>query len=158
MQQNSHRKDVRAVADGEGRDGHFQRGVVWSAENLIALPHLLVMGPGESEVAHFRLGIEIQQDVCRFDVAVDDSVFVGVGEAAADAGNQTDGFHGIDCDAVGGVINRRARHELHHQVEHSADLPKVIHADEIGVVEAVNFGCDERGEWKGSAHSGYLEQ
>jgi len=136
MEHDTHRKDVRAVADGVGRSSNFRRSVVRGAVNFIALPHLNVVGTGEPEVADLRLGVEIEQDVRRFDVAVDDSIFVGVGESPTDAGNEAHGFHGIDGDAVGGVMDRLARHELHDEVEHSADLAKVIHADEIGMIEA----------------------
>ena len=51
---------------------------MWSSENLLAFLNLAVGRAGESEIADFGIGVEIQQDVGGFDVPVDDAVVVGL--------------------------------------------------------------------------------
>ena len=106
------------------------------AENFLALFDFPLDGAGESEIADLGLGVEIEKDVGRLDVAVDDAVFVGVGESAADGGDEADHFRRVDRLAMGRVIDRLPGHELHHDVKHPVDFAEVIHADEVRVIEA----------------------
>ena len=105
-------------------------------EDFLALFHLPFDRPGEAEIPDFRLRVEIQQNIRRLDVAVDDAVLVSMGEAVTNPGDEADDLRLVDRYPVGRVVNRLPGHILHHDVEHPIHLAEVIHADEIRVVQA----------------------
>ncbi len=90
---------------------------------------------GEAEVGHFDLAGLFDEDVGRFDVAVDDALGVGVGEGVADVGGDGEGVGlrqpALGADELGGV---GAVHELHDDVKHAgAGLAEVPDIDDAGV-------------------------
>ncbi len=96
---------------------------------------LAVYRAGESEIADFRAGLQIEQDVGRFDVAVEDAVFMGVGEAVTDPRNEADHLSRIDRHAIGRMEQRLPRHVLHDDIEHAVHLAEVENSNEIRMVE-----------------------
>lgn len=136
VEHHADREDVRVVVHRLRRVDDFRSGVVGCAEDLLTGLGRVLDGPGKAEVADFRPGVEIEQDVGRFDVAVEDAVFVGMGEAVANAGEKADDFVGVDGDSVGGMEERLPGNILHDDVEHAVDLTEVVNADEVGMVEA----------------------
>jgi hypothetical protein len=103
MKQDTDRKNVGAVVYCLRSIDYLGCGISWGAVNLSAF---LMSGSdrmGEAEVADLWLVVMIEQDIRRLDVAVDDAVFVCVGEALADAGDEPDHFVWLDCMAVGAM-------------------------------------------------------
>ena len=136
MKQNPNRVNVRAMTDGLGGSDDFGRGIIRGSENIRAFRDSRANRTGQPEIADFRLGILVEQDVRRLDIAVDDAEFVGMGKAAANPGDEADDFGNLNGTAVGRVIERFARHILHDDIEHAVDVAEVEDADQIGMVEA----------------------
>jgi hypothetical protein len=93
--------------------------------------------PGDAEVQQLDGPVVGDQHVLRLDVAVDDQVAVGVGDAGADLQQQRDPFvHG--GAALGAVpVDRDALHEFHHQVEQMVGRgPGIEEPRDIGMLEA----------------------
>lgn len=76
-------EQVRAAIRLLGMTENFRRGISRSAHDQSAA--LVARGPGESEIADLRLGLGCEEDVVGLDVAMDDAVLMGVGQAIADA-------------------------------------------------------------------------
>ena len=149
MEQDADRKNIGAVVHRLWCVDHFGCGVAGGAVNLRTFLMAGADRMGQAEVANFWLVVMIEQNIRRLDVAVDDTVFVSVGEALADAGDEADHFVWLDRMTVGAVEKRLTRHELHDDEEHAVHFAEVVDADEVRVVEpchAFRFGFEARAE------------
>ncbi len=149
VEQDADRENVGAVVNRFRIVDHFGRGVAGGAVNFRAFLMAGADRMGQAEIANFRLILQIEQDVRRFDVAVDDAVFMGMRQTAANGRNEAYHLLGIDCTSVRAVEKRLARHELHDDEEHAIHFAEVIDADEVRVVEpchAFGFGFEDRAE------------
>ena len=111
MEQDADRKNIGAVVHRLWCVDHFGCGVAGGAVNLRTFLMAGADRMGQAEVANFWLVVMIEQNIRRLDVAVDDAVFVSVGEALADAGDEADHFVWLDRMTVGAVEKRLTRHE-----------------------------------------------
>ena len=85
MKEDADRKNVGAVIDRVGGVDDLRGGVVGCSKNFLAFFDFAFDGTCESEVPDFWEGVDVEEDIGGLDIAVDDSVFVGVSESLADA-------------------------------------------------------------------------
>jgi hypothetical protein len=91
---------------------------------------------GDAEVGDFDASLAIEQDVFRFDVAVNDALLVGELEGFADAGDDRQCFLGLETAFAEELAEAGAIDVFHHQVEEAAGFAGVMDGDDIGMVEA----------------------
>ena len=60
---------------------------------------------------------------------------MGVGEPFANSGNKVNDLLFINGPAMEGFMEGLSVDEFHHDVEHVVDLPKVVDADKVGMVQ-----------------------
>ena len=112
----------------------FRSGVAGGAEDN-ASRSVLIQGAGESEIADLRIGFEIEENVGRFDVPVDDAAGMCMSETTGDGRDHFKSYERIDGLFVNGVVKGLSLYEFHDDKEHSIDVTKVIYPDEVGVVQ-----------------------
>ncbi len=128
------REDVRPAIGMVRLAGDLRRGVARRAHDDPGV--VGARRAGQAEVADLRLRLGREQNVRRLDVAVNDPVFVGVGQAVANAFDDGDGLDRIDRAVVGGIEERLAVHQLHHDVRHAVGIAKIIDANQVRMIEA----------------------
>ena len=113
---------------------NLRSSVIRSPENN-ALPFSFLRQASQSKVPDLGAVLRIEKNVGGLDVPVKNACLVGVSEAFADSGNKTDNFLFLDDLAMEGFMEGFSIHELHDDVEHVVDLPEVINADKVGMVQ-----------------------
>ena len=91
---------------------------------------------GDAEVADLHLPGAGDEDVRRLDVAVDDAVAVGVGEAPRRLHQDRQRPLAVERALGQQLLQRRPVHVLHHEVGAARRGAAVDHLDDVGVVEA----------------------
>ena len=114
-------------------------------KNFLALLDFALNRACQAKIADLRLSIEVEQDIRGLNVAVNDAVFMGVSQAVANVGDQTNHLVLVDRLAVGRVKNRLAGNELHDDEKHSIHLTEIIDPNQIWVVETGHrFGLSRK--------------
>ncbi len=91
---------------------------------------------GESEVGQAQAPLAVEQDVGRFDVAVDDAGLVGRGERGAQVRKHTQGdAFGDGASAFEPCLQGLAVDQFHDEKRATPFLAEVEHADQRRVVE-----------------------
>ena len=150
VEHHADRENIRAIVRRTGGIDDFRARCSGGCRRFPRLPgSWRSIGRARPKSPIFGWALRSSRMFDGLDVAVEDAVFVGMGEAVADAGDEADDLAGIDGDAVGGVEEGFSRHILHDDVEHAVDLAEVVNADEIGVIEAghgLGFGLESGAE------------
>ena len=94
-------------------------------------PHHL----GQPEVGDLHAALRIDEDVFRFDIAVDDAAVVGELERLADLRDDGQRLLWAEVPAALELPQVGAVHELHHQIGVSTGLAEVVDADNVRVAE-----------------------
>ncbi len=120
----------------------LRRGVVDRAdERARACERISVGPPGDPEVGQIDVVIvsviaACDQDVCRFDVAVDETAPVGRGQCRGDRPQQLDRPPGGHSSRVGQQRAQvGARYPAHDQVQRAVQLARLVDGDDVGVLD-----------------------
>ena len=135
MQHHAYGKDVGALVDRERWTQNFRRGVAGCAEDLLALFDLALQRPRQAKIPDFRVHLAVEQDIGRFDVPVQDPVFMGVCEAVTYTDDQIDSVRMFDRKAMCRVVKGLPRHKLHHDEKQPLHLAEIVHADQVRMVQ-----------------------
>ena len=136
VQDHAHREDVAAPVEGLGAD-LLGAHVVDGPDHHAALGEVGPAQLGDPEVHDLHGAVVEQPDVRRLDVAVDDPVLVGVGEAAADLDHDVE--HLGEEQRLAGAdqgLEVGAGQELHGDERHAAVLAQLVDGDDVGVLQA----------------------
>jgi hypothetical protein len=91
---------------------------------------------GDAEVGDLHTALGIEQDVLRLDVAVQNALFVGVLQRLTDLRHDGQRLSRREPPGPHRLAQVHAIHELHEQVVKAARLSKVVHADDVRVVQS----------------------
>ena len=89
----------------------------------------------EPKITNLGVGFGIEENISRFDIAVDNSCFVGVGETFANFYNQFTGSVLFDGCFVAGIVEGFSLDQFHDDVGHAVGMTKIVDSDEIRVIE-----------------------
>ncbi len=131
-----HREDVAAVIDGVA--AHLlRRHVVRRADDHADLRQPRLAGAGDPEIQDLQdVRVAAENQVGRLDVAVDDAVLVGEGEAAADLDDQLDALARVERSAPPDQLGQRlARDVLHGDERLAVVLADVVDGDDVRVLQ-----------------------
>ncbi len=90
----------------------------------------------QTEISNLWNRFRPEENISGLDVAVQNAVLVGVGQSVGNAGYQANRFFLVDRSAVGGMVEGLTLDQLHDDIEHSVSVTKIIHCNEVGMVEA----------------------
>ena len=118
----------------------LRRHVRHRADDLLGAGESQIVGClaeqlGQTEVGDFHPAALVEQDVLRFDVAVDDAFFVSELQGVADLRDDLQGLGRLELAGPQCLADVDAVHELHDEIIDVADMPEVMHADDVGMVE-----------------------
>jgi hypothetical protein len=129
------REDVGALVDPLAPD-LLGRHVVRRAHDRPRLGHLGGAEPGQAEVHDLHRARGQQVDVRGLEVAVDDALGVGVGEAVADLLDHRElVLEPREGPARDDVLEVRALEQLHHEIDEPLLFVELEDGDDVAVVE-----------------------
>ncbi len=91
---------------------------------------------GNAEIGDLHPPLFVEEDVLGFDVAMDDAFVVRELERFADLRDDRQGLLGRKPAGALDLPQVPAVHKFHHQVVQGAGLPKIMHRDDVRVVQA----------------------
>jgi hypothetical protein len=98
--------------------------------NLVADDQL-----GDAEVRQGSVARHVEQDVRRFEIAVDDAAPVRIIQRGGDLPGQLDHAVRRKPPAAQQVIEAAAFHQAHDQVAVRIDAPKIVHGDDVRMLQ-----------------------
>ena len=115
----------------------FRRHVRKRAQNLAFLGNVFggIKNLGQAEIAHQRLSISVQKNVARFEITMQNALYVGVSHGASDLRHQADRPARIGLILQQPAGQAAAVSELHDEKWIALLLAMLIDLDDVGVVE-----------------------